>query len=88
MAQAAEAMTIDNGDEAFTQLEHAARDLRRLETAGRRLGSGEHYDALVQTVSAQFRKHDKGLGLADRVRIVEILSGPDEALALLLSQQD
>ena len=85
MAQAAEAMTIDNGDEAFTQLEAAARDLRRLETAGRRLGSGDHYDDLVRTVAAQFRDHDKGLGLADRVRMVEILSGPDEALALLLS---
>ncbi len=42
--------------------------------------------ALVQSVSPRFRDHEKGLGLADRVRMVEILSGPDEALALLLSE--
>jgi hypothetical protein len=87
LAQAAEALTADDADDAFTQLEATARDLRRLETAGRRLGSSEQYDALVQSVAAQFRDRKNGLGLSDRVRMVEILSGPDEALALLLSEQ-
>ncbi|WP_158747219.1 hypothetical protein [Acidisphaera sp. L21] len=85
-SQAAVAVTIEGGDEALGAMEATARDLRRLESAGRRLGSGEHYDALMQSLSAQFRDHTNGLGLADRVRLVEILSGPDEALALLLSQ--
>jgi hypothetical protein len=86
LAQAAEASAPGNGDEAFIQLEATARDLRRLETAGRRLGSSEQYEALVKSVSAQFRDN-KALEVADRVRMVEILSGPDEALALLLSEQ-
>ena len=88
LEQASVVMEIDCDDQTLAQLEHAARDLRRLETAGRKLGSGEHYDALVQTVSQRFRDARTGLGLAERVRMVEILSGPDEALALLLAEQD
>ncbi len=87
VSQATESLAIQNGDEAFAQLEASARDLRRLESAGRRLGSGEHYDALVQSVAAQFHDQGSGLELVDRVRMVEILSGPDEALALLRAQQ-
>ena len=70
-------------DEAVAGLESAARDLRRLESAGRRLGGADHYDSLVQSVCAQFSDAANPLGLADRVRMVEILAGPDEALALL-----
>ncbi len=70
-------------DGAVAALETAARDLRRLETAGRRLGSGERYDATLLAVSANLRSPDTALGLADRVRLVEMLCGPDEALALL-----
>ncbi len=87
LQQASVVVEIEDGDAVLDNLESTARDLRRLESAGRRLGSGEHYDTLVQTVSDRFRDHRSGLGLADRVRMVEILSGPDEALALLLSQQ-
>ena len=86
LQQADTVLGLADGDEMLDNLEGTARDLRRLESAGRRLGSSEHYDALVQTVSDRFRDHRNGLGLADRVRMVEILSGPDEALALLLSQ--
>lgn len=73
-------------DTASIGFENAARDLRRLESAGRRLGSSEHYDALVKTVSTQMHEPRGGLPLIDRVRMVEILSGPDEALALLFEQ--
>ena len=87
LQQASVVVEVDHEDDMLDTLEVTARDLRRLESAGRRLGSGEHYDSLVKTVSDRFRDHRNGLGLADRVRMVEILSGPDEALALLLSQQ-
>lgn len=82
----ANAVGVDHDDEAVSSLESTARDLRRLESAGRRLGGSEHYDGLVQAVCTRFRDHANGLGLADRVRVVEILAGPDQALALLLSE--
>ncbi len=87
LQQASVVLEAELDDAVLDNLERTARDLRRLESAGRRLGSAEHYDATVLSVSARFRDPRSGLGLADRVRLVEILCGPDEALALLLSDQ-
>ena len=83
MAQVGVTLLTGDDDAAVSALETAARDLRRLETAGRRLGSGEQYDAMLHALSAAVRTTDRSLELADRVRLVEILCGPDAALALL-----
>ena len=66
-------------------LEGIARSLRRLESAARRIGGSETYDRLLRRTAAEIgsRRTAPGLSLADRVRMVEILAGPDEALALL-----
>jgi hypothetical protein len=65
-------------------LETVARDLRRLEAAARALGSAG-CETLVRQASTMIAALDKDvpLRLVDRVRLVEILSGPEDALALL-----
>ena len=83
MAQMGAVLLTGSDDGAVGALETAARDLRRLETAGRRLGGGEQYDAILNAISATVRAEGRTLDLADRVRLVEILCGPDAALALL-----
>ena len=67
------------------QLEVAARRLRALETEARRLGSAATYDALLHQTAAAVQNlaRDAGLMLADTVRLVEILVGPEAALLLL-----
>jgi hypothetical protein len=80
--QTADAATTN---EAVIALEATARNLRRLETAARRIGGAASYDALLRRVAADIRSRRTaaGLGRADRVRMVEILTGPEDALALL-----
>ena len=63
-------------------LEEAARRLRRLEFAGRRLGGGNHYDRLLRTAAQQISAGEHGSPV-ERARLVEILAGPEAALALL-----
>ncbi len=70
-------------DDAVATLEAGARDLRRLETAGRRLGGNEQYDAMLQRAAAPIRDGGSALSLTDRVHLLEILAGPEAALALL-----
>ncbi len=67
------------------RLEESARQLRALETEARRLGSAPTYDALLRETAVVVRSlaPDAGLTLAEKVRLIEILAGPDEALALL-----
>lgn len=70
---------------AITALESVARGLRVLETEGRVLGSGSTYDLLLGMAADAIKSvtvRDR-LSLADRVRLVEILSGSDAALAML-----
>jgi hypothetical protein len=83
--QALETLPSRSDDFGILRLEEAARGLRDLGTEGRRFGGGEVYDALLrQTVDAVKAIGPGGaLALADRVRLVEILAGPDEAWALL-----
>ena len=73
------------GTEEIVALEGAARGLRRLETAARRVGGAEFYDRKLRRVASDLTSRQAGpeLGLIDRVRLLEILAGPEEALALL-----
>ncbi len=83
LALAEIAMTADCDDSAMAAIEACARDLRRLETAGRKLGSGDRYDSMLADAAEMLRDQPGDLGLADRVRLVEILAGPEKAMALL-----
>jgi hypothetical protein len=63
-------------------LETAARGLRVLETEARVLGSGAVYDRLLLDAAERVVGHD-ALAEPERVRLVEILRGPEAALAML-----
>jgi hypothetical protein len=73
------------GSAALAALEATARELRALESEARRIGSAELYDTLLEETAATVKTVEAGgpLGLIDKVRLVEILVGPDEALAVL-----
>jgi hypothetical protein len=64
-----------------TQLENCARDLRTVETVGRKLGNPTNYDALLVKASEAVQEAaDSGnLGPMRAIRLVEILSGPETA---------
>jgi hypothetical protein len=69
----------------ITALEAAARGLRVLENGARLAGSGSTYDLLLGKAAEAIKGNamrDR-LSLTDQVRLVEILSGSDAALALL-----
>jgi len=70
---------------AVMRLEEAARGLRELAAQGRRFGSAEVYEALLRQTTDAVKAIVPGgaLSMADKVRLVEILAGPDEAWALL-----
>jgi hypothetical protein len=63
-------------------LESTMRGLKGYECAGRRIGGGESYERILRHAAGRIA----ALGaapLVDRVRLVEILIGPEAALALL-----
>lgn len=68
-----------------TELERAARDLRRFEHAARQLGGGSAYDEALRSAAEQVEALSRGTGqtLADRVRLVEILASSEQAMAVL-----
>jgi hypothetical protein len=70
---------------AMHALETAARGLRVLETEGRQMGSGATYDLLLHKAAEAIGSPAmrERLARVDQVRLVEILSGPDAALAIL-----
>lgn len=73
-------------DAVVAGLEAAARDLRRLEAAGRRLGQEVAFDRLVAEAVPKLldlARPPRGLGRAEVARLVEILAGPQAALPLL-----
>jgi hypothetical protein len=70
-------------DDVVAGLEVTARDLRRLEAVGRTLGADDQYDAILASASASVRDTQGGLSLVERVHLIEILSGPEAAMALL-----
>ena len=78
LAPLAEAAAQDD----LAALEQPARDLRRLEAAGRRLGGGEHYERLLRAAARKIGEAGPDQTV-ERGRLVEILAGPEAALALL-----
>lgn len=69
--------------DACQSLEQALRDLRRLEAIGRRLGGAALYDTLLREAAALAASGTAPGALADRVRLVELLVGPEEAMGVL-----
>ncbi len=66
-------------------LERAARGLRDLEQEARRIGGANAYDTLFRDAAARVRDLPESHPLTrmDRMRLVEILDGPEAALRLL-----
>jgi len=71
--------------EAIPRLESIARNLRVLATEARTIGSGATYDLLLNNAAETIkdRAMRDRLSLVDQARLVEILAGPEAALALL-----
>jgi hypothetical protein len=65
--------------------EAAARDLRALETEARTVGGASTYDLMLRQAAEAIKAAPAGDGLerSDQLRLVEILAGPDAALAML-----
>jgi hypothetical protein len=66
-------------------IEATARDLRRFEMVARQVGGGEAYDRQLRraTEMLQPRPDESPATFVDRVRLIEILQGPEAALAVL-----
>ena len=66
-------------------LEDAARGLRMLDIEARTVGSAVTYDLLLSKATEAVKADAMGakLTIVDQIRLVEILSGPDAALAML-----
>ncbi len=77
-----------NDDDVAT-VEALARDLRRFEGTARNLGAREHYDRQLRQSAEALRPAatDSTQHRADKLRMVEILAGPELALSMLLGQQ-
>jgi hypothetical protein len=73
------------GDDTMIALEATARDLRRFETTARQIGSGEHYDRQLRRAAEALRPTtgEDASAFVGRIRLVEILRGPDAAMAML-----
>jgi hypothetical protein len=74
-------------DAAIRGLETAARGLRVLEIEGRGVGSGSAYDVLLRRATEAIRGSVVGsqLAIVDQIRLVELLSGPEAALEMLVT---
>ena len=73
-----------SGSIAPAELEAVARDLRRFETAARKLGGSAAYDEALRRAAdlTGGLAADAPLTRADRIRLAEILAGPERALRL------
>ncbi len=81
------ALAQDGGGQQ-RQLEAATRNLRALERAARKLGGARTYDQLLSGAAENLRTmpHTGPLSLARRVRLIEILAGPEAAEAAYREQ--
>jgi hypothetical protein len=79
------ACTSTSGPEAGWELETAARGLRALETEARRAGGAKTYDVLLGRAADAVREitDNGGLERVGGLRLMEIVAGPEVALALL-----
>lgn len=75
---------LSGGIAPIAGLEAVARELRSFETAARQLGGAGDYDARLRRAAEQVHGLPESVPvtLADRVRLVEILAGPEDALRL------
>jgi hypothetical protein len=78
------ACTAESGPEAGWELETAARGLRALETEARRAGGEKTYDVLLGRAADAVREitENGGLERVGGLRLMEIVAGPEVALAL------
>lgn len=78
------ACVADSGPDAAWELEAAARGLRALETEARRAGGGKTYDILLGQAAEMVREiaAQGGLDRIEGLRLMEIVAGPEVALAL------
>jgi hypothetical protein len=88
-ADALQALDNDSEQVVVNRLEEIAVHLRNLEEAALQIDSREGYDTLLREAAEHIKGAALGgaLGLVDCVRLVEILVGSDEALALLDSAE-
>ena len=65
-------------------LEASARDLRRFETAARQLGGATSYDQALRRAAEEVFALPQSVALTrvERLRLAEILAGPEQALRL------
>jgi hypothetical protein len=78
------ACTAGSGPEAGWELEAAARGLRALETEARRTGDDKTYDVLLGRAADVVHEitENGGLGRVGGLRLMEIVAGPELALAM------
>lgn len=74
--------------DTIEQFENTARELRRFESAARRLGGAEHYDSKLRQAMKALWPQEKEESLANisRIRLIEILCGSDAAVAAMEGQ--
>jgi hypothetical protein len=71
-------------DSAILALEGLARDVKRLEGIGRKLGGPDHYDqSLIKAAKVLSTPSPGQVGLVERARLVEILLGTEHAISML-----
>ena len=75
--------------EASEALEDAARDLRRFEQVARRINNSDAYDRMLRNTRPLLapRPDDDAQARLDRLRLAEILLGPEHALQMLVEAQ-
>lgn len=73
------------GDAEIIAMEQTTRDLCAMHQQARRFGSGEKYDRLLHQAGAALANEALGgvAGVVDRARLLELLVGPDAALAFM-----
>jgi hypothetical protein len=84
-ADALQALDSDSEQVVINRLEEVAVHLRNLEQEALQIDSTEGYDMLLREAAEHIKAAALAgaVGLVDAVRLVEILAGSDEALALL-----
>ncbi|MCX7375178.1 MAG: hypothetical protein NTY94_00400 [Alphaproteobacteria bacterium] len=75
--------------EASEALEDAARDLRRFEQVARRINNSDAYDRMLRSTGPLLspRPGDDAQSRVDRLRLAEILLGPEQALQMLVEAE-
>jgi hypothetical protein len=83
------AQGLPDTPEAAAALEAAAREIRRFETVARRISGSDHYDRKLRGLmdSLAPRGTDDNEARVERLRLAEILLGPERALQMLMAAE-